>query len=293
MKFRAILSKFLLQEDLNFLLTNRIPRRSLTLFMGWFSKLDNCIIRYVSITAWKFFSAVDLSDAAKTNFNSLHDAFIRSLKPGARTIALDPDMLVSPCDGIIGAHGLIENTQVFQAKGFPYSLRDLLPNDSPSQEFATGSYVTIRITAGMYHRFHAPFDCHINKVTYISGDTWNVNPIALKRVEKLFCKNERAVIESTLVAPASQKQHRFLMVPVAAVLVASIRLHFIDVLLNLRYKGANVINCDASYRKGEELGWFEHGSTIILICPPGFHFTGNITEGQPIRMGEPLMTVSD
>lgn len=189
MKFRAILSKFLLQEDLNFLLTNRIPRRSLTLFMGWFSKLDNCVIRYVSITAWKFFSAVDLSDAAKTNFNSLHDAFIRSLKPGARTIALDPDILVSPCDGIIGAHGLIENTEVFQAKGFPYCLRDLLPNESLTQEFAAGSYVTIRITAGMYHRFHAPFDCHINKVTYISGDTWNVNPIALKRVEKLFCKN--------------------------------------------------------------------------------------------------------
>lgn len=292
MKFRAILSKFLLQEDLNFLLTNRIPRRFLTRFMGWFSKLDNGIIRYLSISTWKFFSAVDLSDAAKTHFDSLHDAFIRSLKPGARSIALGPNILVSPCDGIIGAYGLIENTQVFQAKGFPYSLRDLLPNDSLSKEFASGSYVTIRITAGMYHRFHAPLDCHITKVTYISGDTWNVNPIALKRVEKLFCKNERAVIETSFIAPESQKQHRFLMVPVAAVLVASIRLHFIDVLLNLRYKGANVLNCDANYQKGKELGWFEHGSTIILICPPGFHLVDNITEGLPIRMGEPLMSVS-
>ena len=71
-----------------------------------------------------------------------------------------------------------------------------------------------------------------------------------------------------------------------------IRLHFIDVLLNLRYKGANVLNCDANYQKGKELGWFEHGSTIILICPPGFHLVDNITEGLPIRMGEPLMSVS-
>ena len=74
----------------------------------------------------------------------------------------------------------------------------------------------------MYHRFHAPHDCEVEKVTYISGDTWNVNPIALKRVEKLFCKNERAVIETTLAGTGQ----RITLVPVAAILVASIRLHF-------------------------------------------------------------------
>lgn len=293
MKLRTFFSKFLLQEDLNFLLTNRIPRRSLTLFMGWFSKLKNPVIRYLSIGTWRVFSAVDLSDASKTHFDSLHDAFIRSLKPGSRKIAPGRNVLISPCDGIIGAHGAIESTQVFQAKGFPYSLRDLLPNESLTKEFSSGSYITIRITAGMYHRFHAPIDCNISKVTYISGDTWNVNPIALKRVEKLFCKNERAVIESTLVAPDSRKPYRFLMIPVAAVLVASIRLHFIDVLLNLRYKGANVIECNANYRKGDELGWFEHGSTIILLAPPGFRFAETLSEGSPIRMGEPLMLISE
>lgn len=293
MKFRTILSHFLLQEDLNFLITNRIPRRSLTLFMGWFSKIQNPFIRSVSISAWRFFSAVDLSDAAKTHFTSLHDAFIRSLKPGARIIDEGNNVIVCPCDGIIGAHGAINNTKVFQAKGFPYSLRDLLPNENLAEEFSNGTYVTIRITAGMYHRFHAPFDCHLSEVTYISGDTWNVNPIALKRVEKLFCKNERAVIESTLTTPISGNKHRFLMVPVAAVLVASIRLHFIDVLLNLRYKGSNSMACDASYRKGDELGWFEHGSTIILITPPGFRLSNSITEGQPVRMGQALMVIND
>ncbi len=288
MKFRKILEGCLLQEDLNFLLTNRIPRRSATLFMGRFSKITNPFIRSISIGLWRFFSKVDLSDAAESRFSSLHDAFIRKLKPGARPVDANPSMLTSPCDGIIGAHGKINDASIFQAKGFPYSIADLLPDPRLVETFRNGSYLTIRITAGMYHRFHAPADCHISRVTYISGDTWNVNPIALKRVERLFCRNERAVIEAELV-DASGSSVPFLMVPVAAILVASIRLHFIDVLLNLRYRGANVLPCDARYRKGDELGWFEHGSTIILLFPEAYSFLPNIREGLPIRMGEPLM----
>ena len=82
----------------------------------------------------------------------------------------------------------------------------------------------------MYHRFHAPHDLRVSGVTYFSGDAWNVNPPALKRVEKLFCKNERALIRTRLEASG----HEVLLVPVAAVLVASIRLHFADVLLHLK-----------------------------------------------------------
>ena len=85
----------------------------------------------------------------------------------------------------------------------------------------------------MYHRFHAPHDCRIEKVIYISGDTWNVNPIALKRIERLFCKNERAVVPVTLAAGGE----RVTLVAVAAILVASIRLNFLDALLNLRHRG--------------------------------------------------------
>ena len=122
-------------------------------------------------------------------------------------------------------------------------------------------------------------------MTYISGDTWNVNPIALKRVERLFCKNERAVLRTTLTATG----HAVTLVPVAAILVASIRLHFLDVLLNLRYRGPNVIPCDAAFSKGEEMGWFEHGSTIIVFAPDGFALCDGVQEGATIRMGEPLM----
>ena len=99
-----------------------------------------------------------------------------------------------------------------------------------------GRYVTLRLTSSMYHRFHAPHDCRVEQVTYISGDTWNVNPIALKRIEKLFCKNERAVLRTRLTATGQPVT----LVPVAAVLVASIRLHFLDTLLRQGYPGPNV-----------------------------------------------------
>jgi phosphatidylserine decarboxylase len=79
------------------------------------------------------------------------------------------------------------------------------------------------------------------------------------------------------------------LVPVAAILVASIRLHFLDVLLNLKHRGPNVFACDASFRKGEELGWFQHGSTIIVVAPEGFSLCAHIREGARIRVGEPLM----
>jgi phosphatidylserine decarboxylase len=79
------------------------------------------------------------------------------------------------------------------------------------------------------------------------------------------------------------------LVPVAAILVASIRLHFLNVLLNLKHRGPNVIPCDASFQKGQEMGWFEHGSTIIVLAPRGFSLCDNAREGSTIRMGQPLM----
>jgi phosphatidylserine decarboxylase len=114
-----------------------------------------------------------------------------------------------------------------------------------------------------------------------------VNPIALKRVEKLFCKNERAVIKTTLTLSGDC----ITMVPIAAVLVASIRLNFLNVLLHLKYRGPNVMHCDARFRKGDEMGWFEHGSTIIVFAPHGFVLCDGIESGKRIRMGEALMNL--
>lgn len=280
----SLKDRLLLQEDLNFLLTNRVPRIALTRFMGWYSQLQSPLLARLSIAVWRWFTPLDLSEAEHTRFNSLHDCFTRRLRPGARPFDSRADVLCSPSDGIVGACGRIEGTRVWQAKGFPYTLDDLLGSTELAQRYANGRYVTLRLTSAMYHRFHAPADLTVDRVTYISGDTWNVNPITLQRVERLFCKNERAVIEARL----NRDQTPIALVPVAAILVASIRLHCVNVLLHLRYRGPNVMPCQASAQRGEELGWFEHGSTIIMLVPDGFDLAPGLGTGQPVRAGQAL-----
>jgi phosphatidylserine decarboxylase len=275
------------QEDINFLLTNRIPRLALTRFMGWFSKLENPLVRRVSIFLWRSFCDVDLTDSADSRFGSLHAAFVRRLRPGARRVDPDPAVLASPCDAIVGAFGRIEEGQALQIKGFAYDLAELLADRAEAEEFSEGWFVTLRLTAGMYHRFHAPHDLTVEQVRYISGDTWNVNPIALKRIERLFCKNERAPIAVRLAASGE----RLMLVPVAAVLVASIRLPWLDCENGVRVGGPRVTRCDAAFRKGEEMGWFEHGSTIVVLAPAGWRPCPGLVEGLSIRMGEALLTV--
>src|SRR5262245_47736953 len=230
MTIRSAIAKVCQQEDINFLLTNRIPRRLVTRFMGWFSQIEQPIVRELSIATWRLFSDLDLSEARKRRFQSMHDCFTRELKDGARPVDHDPSILVSPCDAIVGACGAIAGTTVFQVKGFPYRLEDLMGDGDLSEAHRNGRYVTVRLASGMYPRFHAPHDCRIEQVTYISGDTWNVNPIALKRVERLFCRNERAVLRTRLAASG----HAVTLVPVAAILVASIRLPFLDGVRDLR-----------------------------------------------------------
>jgi len=288
MTVRSVIRRIARQEDLNFLLTNRLPRRWLTLFVGWLSRLEQPLLCRACIAIWGLFTELDLSDADTTDFRSLRECFTRSLKDGARRVDPDPHVIVSPCDGIVGAMGQVSAGTVLQAKGFPYTLMELLGDTDLVEQYLHGSFVTLRLTSGMYHRFHAPYDCRIECVTYVSGDTWNVNPIALERIASLFCKNERAIIRCRLAG----SDHLITLVPVAAILVASIRLHFVDVPLNLRYRGPSRIVCDTSLEKGSEMGWFEHGSTMIAFAPPGIALSRGLAPGDIIRMGEPLLSLT-
>ena len=286
MTTRSLIERITQQEDINFLLTNRIPRRWLTHLMGWLSRIDHPWVCAACISLWRVFCDLDLSEAKKARFDSLHDCFTRELKDGARPIDADPTALSSPCDALVGACGQVQDGSVLQAKGFPYPLIDLLGDADLARYYRGGQFATLRLTSGMYHRFHAPYDCRVEQVDYISGDTWNVNPITLRRIERLFCKNERAVIRCRLPSGAL-----LTLVPVAAILVASIRLKFLDVRLHLRYRGVNQIACDAQLHKGEEMGWFEHGSTIIVFAPQEISLGERLCEGARIRVGQALMRI--
>jgi phosphatidylserine decarboxylase len=263
MNTKSLISRLTQQEDINFLFSNRIPRTLVTRFMGWWSRIEHPWVCRGSIALWRLFT---------------------ELKDGARVIDPRADHLVSPCDGLVGACGLISSGTMLQAKGSPYSLRELTAEQELAQYYEGGQYATLRLTSSMYHRFHAPADCRVEQVNYISGDAWNVNPVALKRVARLFCKNERAVIRCRLGSGAI-----LTLVPVAAVLVASIRLRFLDVLLHLRYRGPNLIPCEAELRRGEEMGWFEHGSTIIMLAPPGISLADGVFEGARVHMGQAVL----
>jgi phosphatidylserine decarboxylase len=272
-------------EDLNFLLTNRIPRIALTHLMGRLSQIKNPLFTRMAIGIWKIFTDLELEDTQNSDFKSVHECFIRQLKPGTRPINLSPEVLTSPCDGIVGEFGKIVDGQLFQAKGFPYTLRDLLGEEDLNHHWQNGTYVTIRITSAMYHRFHAPYAGEVKKMRYFSGDTWNVNPIALKRVEKLFCKNERALLQFDI----DNGRHTVALIPVAAVLVASIKVHGLHPILSLNYQGPVETDCQLKFEKGQEMGWFQHGSTILIFAPPGFEMLNAWAVGDRVRMGQGLM----
>jgi phosphatidylserine decarboxylase len=282
---RAVIHSLVENERINFVLSNCIPRRALTSFMGWFSKIEFPPIRDGSIAAFRWFCAPDLKDAKKTTFRSLHDCFIRELRDGARSIDRRDNVLISPCDGIVGAAGRINNDTLLQIKGSPYSLEELLRDRELAQSYRHGIYVTLRLTAGMYHRFHAPGDCGVERVTHIPGDVWNVNPAALKRIDRLYCRNERAVLNLAL----ARCSRAITLVAVAAVLVAGIRLRFLNHLRDLSSRGPTVLQPRAYFEKGEELGWFEHGSTILMLAPAGFGLAPDVGEAKLIKMGQPLL----
>ena len=285
----SALARFFLSEDLNFLVTNRLPRRMATRLMGRFSRIRSRSLTRATLRLWRLFADdLRLPEAVETEFESLHDCFIRELRPGVRPIDARPDALVSPCDGVIGAFGRVRDATAFQAKGFPYRLQDLLHDEALVRRYENGIFVTLRLKANMYHRFHAPLACRITSVDYISGDTWNVNPIALQRVENLFCRNERAVLDLEL----ADGTRGVTLVPVAAILVASIRLHCLGQTLDLKYKGANRLHCDARYEKGAELGYFHAGSTILCFADERFELDPALGEGSVIRMGERLLTTT-
>jgi len=287
MTLRNALARIGGNEDLNFLLTNRLPRRFATKLMGRISPIEQPLVRKTSLALWQLFCDVDLSDAADSRFKSLHHAFTRALKPGSRAPDPDPQVLASPSDAIVGACGRVEDGRLYQVKGMDYAIADLLGDEALGEPYRNGTFITLRLTAAMYHRFHAPHDLSVEEVRYISGDTWNVNPIALKRVERLFCRNERAPIRVRL----ERGGHEMLLVPVAAILVAGIRFAFADVGPHIREGGTRTIPLPGpvAMKKGEEMGWFEHGSTIILFAPESFALAEGIETGVQIRAGQELM----
>lgn len=263
------LARIFLQEDVNFLLTNRIPRRLATKLMARFSRIRSRALTRLSIAVWQLFADdLRLDESLEQDFESLHACFVRRLKPGLRPIDPRADVLVSPCDALVGARGRIADNRLIQAKGLDYTLDDLVGDAHIANRYRDGVFITLRLQSNMYHRFHAPCDGRVRAVTRIAGDTWNVNPIAVARIERLFCRNERAVADIEPAWPHTAVA----LVPVAAILVGGIH-----------------VTHDVQVSKGAEFGRFEAGSTIILLAAGPFQFAPGLTDGQRINVGQALL----
>src|SRR5262245_10340028 len=156
----TLIDRVFQQPDINFILTNRIPRRMLTRFVGWFTRIEQPVVRDASIRLWTMFAGeLNLREARKTTFSSLHDCFVRELAEDARPVDRDDDVLVSPCDGTVDASGSSRRTYLFQVKGSRYALGDLRDDSAAAVRYRDGQFVTLRLTSAMYLRFHAPHDC--------------------------------------------------------------------------------------------------------------------------------------
>lgn len=270
-------------EHLNFLLTNRIPRRLATRVMGRISRLESPTLAWLLIKLWQRFDAdLRLDESSTSEFRSLNDCFIRPIRPQLRPIDAREGVMVSPCDGIVVSEGSVTDGQLFQAKGMPYQLDDLIPNPELAARLKGSRYVTIRLKPGFYHRFHAPIAGRIDRVEYIYGDTWNVNPSALKRVQQLYCRNERAALQITGNLASC------VLVPIAAVLVASLKVHGIDQTLDLSLGQNTTFHLNTDVLKGQELGYFQQGSTIILFVDSRLKDVGEWAVGHRINMGQAL-----
>ena len=214
-------------------------------------------------------------------YASLGDLFARRLKPGARTIDADLNSVIAPCDGAMAAIGCAADGSLIQAKGRHYQLEELLADQDLAQRLTGGDYATVYLSPRDYHRVHTPVDGRLVRYDYIPGALWPVNPVVADRRDRLLSRNERVVI--TIDAGRLGK---VAVVMVGAAGVGNIALNYAPESVTWRAQGERRrIELDHVLEKGDELGAFRLGSTVVMVFEPGsVQLEGEV--GQVMRFGE-------
>ena len=214
-------------------------------------------------------------------YPSINAFFTRELKPGLRPLA--PQAIVSPVDAAVGAYGIVERDTLVQAKGRHYSLAALLGSKTLADRFEGGTYTTLYLSPKDYHRIHVPTSGAITTATYIPGELWPVNVAAVTHVADLFAVNERIVV---MLEPAHGGH--MAIVPVGATMVGMTRLVFDDLHTNARRREVQTRHYDPPVRlqAGDQLGHFEFGSTVVLVCSREAGTIEPLRLGDPVRMGQ-------
>jgi phosphatidylserine decarboxylase len=216
-------------------------------------------------------------------FERFDDFFVRPLPPGSRPIALGEDVAVSPCDGIVSEAGTTDLGRLIQCKGRDYTIRGLLADDAEARAFEGGAYATIYLAPRNYHRVHAPTGDAVTGCRHIPGAFFPVNPVSVRHIAGLFSINERLV--TYLDGPLG----RVAVVMVAATGVGHITVSYDGVQTHRGRRGSSErYQPPRRLAKGDELGRFHLGSTVILLFQPGKVTLAGLERGRPIRVGEAL-----
>ncbi len=264
-----------------------VPRRALTRLIYRLTRIEKPWLKNLSIRAFVRAFSVDISDAENAvpdDFKSFNDFFSRSLKAGARTIDPAADAFVSPCDGTLSQFGPIVDNQIIQAKGVNYSMAELVNDPQVAKKFVGGRFATIYLAPYNYHRVHMPFDGSLVHEAPAGGDLYSVNQTTARRVPNLFTVNERRVMVFESEAGP------FALIMVGAMNVGSIttswagetRAGFGEV------EPAPGLRDGPTLRKGELVGWFNMGSTVILLTPENIDWLPQLKTDAIVRMGESL-----
>lgn len=271
-----------------------MPQLYLTQFAGWFAQQKWGAVTHFVIKAFAKKYNVDMSEAKKANFSdyeSFNQFFIRELKNDARKINENPTALCLPADGRVSQIGHIDDERLLQAKGHFFSLSDLLAGDEELvNTFKNGEFATIYLSPRDYHRVHMPCDATLRKMIYVPGDLFSVNPFLAEHVPNLFARNERVIcVFDTAFGPMVQ-------ILVGATITASMSTVWAGVINPPRtgevkvwtYQGDSAIKLT----KGQEMGAFQLGSTVINLFPANsVTLAEHLEVDVPVRMGEILATM--
>ena len=249
--------------------------------------VKNLLIALISrIAGINYAEALSPDPADYVSFNAW---FTRALKPGARIFDPDPQAFLSPCDGRISETGSLVENLILQAKGKDYSLQDLLANDPVCEQLSGGYFSTIYLSPSDYHRIHMPIDGKLQRMTHVPGRLFSVAPYTVRQVPRLFARNERVIsIFDTEHGP-------LVMVLVGAMLVSSTETVWAGEVTPTKNKEVTVKEYpdeDIALAKGEEMGRFNMGSTVILLMPPGaLKSLESLGAGDAVKLGQKLGTI--
>jgi len=266
-----------------------VPKNALSRLVGGLTRVH--APRPVRLAAMRGFAArygIDLAECSELEtFRTFGEFFARPLRPGSRPIAGGDDVLVSPVDGTVSQAGLAEGGRLLQAKGLDYTLEALLADPKLAARFRGGPFATIYLSPRDYHRIHFPLGGAITGYRYVPGHLWPVHPASVRGVPGLFTVNERLVtaIQTPLGACA--------VVAVGATIVGRIRAFYDPTIPVSNLPRARPVARDypspIPVEKGQELGAFEMGSTVILLLEPGRALLRpDLVEGARVRVGEAI-----